>query len=331
MAIAEDHSGPLLFDDSKIVSVEYPAWLKASFMDLGDDLDEARDAGKMGLMLLFGTEGCAYCNAFVRQSLSDQELQKRLRDNFDVIALEMFSDVEITDPDGQQLAVKDFALREGATVAPTVIFVGTDGRRLLRLRGYYPPQQFRLVIDYLEGRHFETASLRDYVVEQVSHGSARRSAETRGSMAPTTAFDLNRQNAPARRPLVVFFGGSDCRECQQLRSRVLTYPPVSKQLARFETAHLDWSDERTSLVTALGRRSNPADWARELDVTQVPTMVFFDEGGQEVFRLESQVHRNRMERALLYVLEGAYANGTTYQQFTRARTIEELNARGANP
>lgn len=327
-ATAERHSGPLFFDDSEIVSVEYPSWLKASFMDLGDDLDEARDAGKMGLMLLFGTQGCAYCKAFVRQSLGDQGLQQRLRDRFDVIGLEMFSDVEITDPDGQHLAVKDFALREGATVAPTIIFLGTDGRTLLRLRGYYPPRQFRIVIDYLEGRHFETASLRDYFIERISSGSASRSAETRSPIARTTALDFNRRILPTRRPLVVFFGGDDCLECRQLRSKVLTYPPVSKQIAHFETAHLDWSDDRTRIVTSLGRRSNPADWARELDVAQVPTMVFFDEGGQEVFRLESQVLRKRMERALLYVLEGAYADGTTYQQFTRAKTIEELSAAG---
>jgi thioredoxin-related protein len=325
---AEGHSGPLFFDDSKVVSVEYPSWFKASFMSLDDDLAEARDHGKMGLMLLFGTNGCAYCKAFVMQSLSDEGLQKQVRENFDVIGLDMFSDVEITDLNGQRLAVKHFALREGATVAPTIIFVGTDGRQLLRLQGYYPPRQFRVVLDYLAGRHFEIASLRDYVVEQMSPGSAMRSAETRSSMARTTALDFNRQIVPARRPLVVFFVGSDCLECQQLRSHVLTYPPVSKQIARFATAHLDWLDERTPLVTAMGRRSNPADWARELDVTRVPTMVFFDEGGREVFRLESQVLRKRMERALLFVLEEAYADGTTYQQFTRAKTIEELNAKG---
>lgn len=325
---AEGQSGPLFFDDSKVVSMEYPSWFKVSFMNLREDLAEARDDGKMGLMLLFGTNGCAYCRAFVQQSLSDRELQKQVRENFDVISLEMFSDVEITDLNEQRLAVKDFALREGATVAPTIIFVGTDGRRLLRLQGYYPPRQFRIVLGYLEGRHFETASLRDYVVEQMSCSSPLQPAETRSSIARSTALDLNRRIVPAGRPLLVFFGGSDCLECRQFRSQVLTYPSVSKQMARFETAHLDWSDDRTPLVTTLGRRSNPADWARELNVTQVPTMVFFDEDGKEVFRLESQVLRQRMERALLYVLEKAYADGTTYQQFTRARTIEKLNAEG---
>jgi len=183
-------------------------------------------------------------------------------------------------------------------------------------------------LDYLSGTHFETESLRDYVVKHKPNRSALRSDETHSSPALAITLDFNRRNLPAERPLLVFFGERNCSECQQLRSQVLTYPPVSKQLARYETAHLDWSDGHTPLITALGSRSNPADWARELGAAQVPTMVFFDEGGQEVFRLESQVLRQRMERALLYVLERAYADGTTYQQFTRAKTIEKLNAEG---
>lgn len=325
-ATTEAPASPQLFDDSEIVSVKYPPWFKASFMDLREDLDEAQDAGKMGLMLFFGTNGCAYCRAFVDQTLGDQGLQQRLRDRFDVIGLEMFSSVEITDPEGQQLAVNDFAPREGADVAPTIIFVGTDGEQLLRLRGFYPPRQFRIVVDYLAERHFETTSLRDYAIAQTNPGSVMPSADTRPPTAATTTLDLDRRTTPAERPLLVFFGGSDCPECRRLRSHVLTHPPVSEQLERFETAHLDWSDDRTPLVTALGKRTNPADWARELEVTQVPTMVFFDEGGREVFRLGSQVMRQRMERAMLYVLEGAYADGTTYQQFTRAKTIEELTS-----
>ena len=58
----------------------------------------------------------------------------------------------------------------------------------------------------------------------------------------------------------------------------------------------------------------------------MPAVVFFDATGKEVFRLESLVLRQRMERALLYVLEKAYLRGMTYQQFTREKTIEKLKA-----
>ena len=61
----------VLFDDSEIVSKEHPSWFKTSFLDLGEDLAEAREDGKQGLMLFFDTEGCAYCKAFLKHTLDD--------------------------------------------------------------------------------------------------------------------------------------------------------------------------------------------------------------------------------------------------------------------
>jgi hypothetical protein len=59
-------------------------------------------------------------------------------------------------------------------------------------------------------------------------------------------------------------------------------------------------------------------------------LVFFDETGQEVFRLDSLVLRQRMERALLYVLEKAYLRGMTYQKFTRDKTIGKLKVESSS-
>ena len=85
-----DSKAAVLFDDSEIVSKEYRSWFKPSFMDLRDDLAEARDGGKQGLMLLFDTEGCAYCKAFQKHTLSDPMIQADVRANFDVVRLGMF-------------------------------------------------------------------------------------------------------------------------------------------------------------------------------------------------------------------------------------------------
>jgi thioredoxin-related protein len=82
-------------------------------------------------------------------------------------------------------------------------------------------------------------------------------------------------------------------------------------------------------MTPAGEQSSPAAWAARLRIARVPTLVFFDEAGEEVFRLDSLVLRQRMERALRYVLEKAYLQGKTYQQFTREKTIEKLKAQRA--
>jgi thioredoxin-related protein len=133
----------------------------------------------------------------------------------------------------------------------------------------------------------------------------------------------------AERPLLVLFDGGDCPERLQLRSQVLAYPPVRELLADYDAARLDWMDADTPLMTPAGEQSSPAAWAARLRIARVPTLVFFDEAGEEVFRLDSLVLRQRMERALRYVLEKAYLQGKTYQQFTREKTIEKLKAQRA--
>ena len=172
-AAAEEGQDPLSFDDSAIVSSHYPEWFKSSFMDVRDDLADARDGGKTGLMLFFGSEGCAYCRAFIEHTLNDPGVQARVRESFDVIGLDMFSDIEITDVSGSSLAVKDFAVREGVGVSPTVVFDGSDGTPLLHVPGYFPPERFRVVLDYVAGGHIATASLRDYAAKDTVQGDPR--------------------------------------------------------------------------------------------------------------------------------------------------------------
>jgi hypothetical protein len=47
------------FDAAAIMHIEYPDWFKDSFLDLPEDIEEAREAGKDGLMILFTTQGCS--------------------------------------------------------------------------------------------------------------------------------------------------------------------------------------------------------------------------------------------------------------------------------
>ena len=76
------------FDDSEKLKARYPGWFKDSFLDLEEDLREASSAGKKGVMLYFGTEGCAYCRHFVDRSLGSPDIARRVQENFDSIAFD---------------------------------------------------------------------------------------------------------------------------------------------------------------------------------------------------------------------------------------------------
>ncbi len=176
------------FDDGAIYQVHYPAWFKDSFLNLQEDADEAREAGKQGLFVFFTTQGCSYCHLFIETSLSDPAISDRLRTHFDSIGLEIFSDAELTDFAGEQTRVKTFALDQGVQFAPTILFFDSDGTRLLRLTGYYEPERFSAVLDYLIGGHHRQQGLREFLAERAAptpgRRSVRRCAVCRSSLRP---------------------------------------------------------------------------------------------------------------------------------------------------
>ncbi len=314
------------FDDAQVTHIGYPAWFKESFLDLQEDIMEARYAGKVGLMVLFTSEGCSYCAQFIRTSLADPRLAARVQDHFDTVGLDIFSDAELIDPAGKDTRVKQFALDAGAGFSPTLLFYGDNGRLLYRGVGYYAPGRFALVLDYLIGGHFQRASFRDYVATRTANEAQRPSGYR---LRPDPLFSappyaLDRSHSPAQRPLLVIFEGEDCKDCASLHDEVLALPEVRDLLGRFEVVRLDAGDAATPLVAPDGTRTTPASWYEETGFSALPALLFFEEGGREVLRTDALVLRQRMMNSLLYTLERAYEKQWTYQRFARSKGIERI-------
>jgi thioredoxin-related protein len=90
------------FDDSEVKHIGYPGWfIESPFFDLTDDLEKTRSGGKKGLMVLFTTEGCSYCDVFIRKSLGDPKIAAAVQKNFDSVGMEIFDDVGMVNPQGR--------------------------------------------------------------------------------------------------------------------------------------------------------------------------------------------------------------------------------------
>ena len=72
----------------------YPDWFKQSFLDFRADIAEAAQAGKT-VILLFHQDGCPYCNALVERNLSQRKIEQKLRDKFEIVALNIWGDRDI--------------------------------------------------------------------------------------------------------------------------------------------------------------------------------------------------------------------------------------------
>ncbi|MBK5970322.1 MULTISPECIES: thioredoxin family protein [Thiorhodovibrio] len=316
------------FDDATVMHIDKPAWFKDSFLDLPEDIEEARAAGKQGLMILFTTQGCSYCAEFIRTSLGDPTLAARLQTQFDAIGLEIFSDAELTAPDGTSERVKTFAKRAGAGFAPTLLFYGEGGELLYRGVGYHDPQRFGLVLDYLTEGHPEEQSFADFAATRPMTPQA---TSVEYQLAPDPLFTnppyaLSRQPLPADHPLLVIFEANGCGDCARFHQEVLTVPEVRQQLERFEVVRLDTEDDQTPILAPDGQATTPAQWWAATGFSERPALLFFDEQGSEVLGTDALVLRQRMLNSIYYVLERAYEKDWTYQRFARTRALERVNS-----
>jgi thioredoxin-related protein len=315
------------FDDGMITMIEYPDWFKESFLNLQDDLADAREAGKDGLLLFFSSQGCSYCHLFIRTSLADPTLAGRVQAHFDTIGLEIFDDADLTDLGGNATRVKHFALDQGVEFSPTLLFLDGEGRAVLRLAGYYDPERFGRALDYVIGRHYEDEPFKSWLARQEISAPPkdgdRLIADPLFSEPP---YALERKRMPAQRPLLVIFERAGCPRCAQFHRKVLQDSDVRSILEGMEVIRLDAADTQTPVVTPSGERITPAGWAQQQGFTQYPALVFFEEGGEQVLETDALVLKSRMLNALGFVTERAYEQGWTYQRFARTRGLAQSAA-----
>jgi thioredoxin-related protein len=97
------------------------AWMRDTFKDLGEDLSEATAEGKR-LMVIIEQRGCIYCKKMHEEVFPQPEITKFIEENYFVVQINMFGDVEVTDFDGETLAEKDIVKKWGVLFTPTILF-----------------------------------------------------------------------------------------------------------------------------------------------------------------------------------------------------------------
>ena len=96
-------------------------WIIETFKDLNEDLEEANQDQKR-FMILFEQKGCGYCKRMHEKVYSIPEIATTLQDDFFVIRINIFGDLEVTDFDGETLPEKEIVKKWGVMFTPTVMF-----------------------------------------------------------------------------------------------------------------------------------------------------------------------------------------------------------------
>ena len=90
---------PAIASDLGDDGLHKPTWLRETFKDLREDLGEANAEGKR-LLIMVEQRGCIYCSQMHEQVYPDPTIDALIRENYFVVQMNLFGDVEVTDFDG---------------------------------------------------------------------------------------------------------------------------------------------------------------------------------------------------------------------------------------
>jgi len=300
---------------------EKPDWFASSFLDIRDDVTEAAAAGKR-VILYFYQDGCPYCKKLLDTNFALEDTVTRTRGNFEVIAINLWGDREVTGFAGEETTEKAFARSLRVMFTPTMLFLDESGDIALRLNGYLPPHTFNTALDYARQHNGSEPTFREYLASVAPPAASGVLHQDASFLSP----DSNLAKRNNDRPLLVMFEQKECAPCDELHLDILRRPESREQLARFDVLLLDmWSNDPLRLPD--GSESTPARWARALAVQYAPSLVFFDGQHREVFRTDAYLKAFHVQSAMDYAASGAYREQPEFQRFIADRAAA-LEAQG---
>ena len=315
--------------ESKIKEGEYkgaktathPAWFKDSFLNLEEDIADAAKANKR-LVIYFWQPGCPYCNQLWEDNFSQQEILDTFKDNFEIVALNMWGDREVVSVAGNNYTEKSFAEALQIQYTPTLLFFNKKKKVIHQLNGYIPPEDFIMSLKYVAGKHEKTQRFADYTLALKEKQSQKGELHKEDFYTPNK-LDLSNIEKPY---LAVFFESKNCKNCDLLHQKTLQDKTTRDLVTQFESVQFD-RFANTSITTPNSNKTNIKEWANELNISYLPATLFFNKAGKEVMRINAQMRTFHTQSVYDYVLSGAYKTELNFQRYISARS-EKIRAQG---
>jgi thioredoxin-related protein len=139
-----------------------------TFGDLTEELANARDQGKDGILLMFQMDACPFCQRMKTRVLSRPEVQDYFKAHFLSFPIDVVGDIEITDFSGQAMPEKVLAMEQYRVQAtPVFAFFDLDGNLVARYTGATrDSDEFLLLGRYVVEKAYRRVDFAGYQREQ---------------------------------------------------------------------------------------------------------------------------------------------------------------------
>ncbi len=300
---------------------EKPAWFKVTFLDLFEDIDDAT-ANNKRVLLYFYQDGCPYCKKLLQDNFGQRNIAAKTQKYFDVVAINIWGDREIQVGD-QSYTEKKFAEALKVQYTPTLLFFNEKRKAVFRANGYYPPEKFNVVLDYVGQHKEQQLSFQDYL-EKVAPEPATGKLHT--EISNVKSVENLQQAVSKQKYLLVIFEQKQCASCDELHMDILKRKVSRELLKKFNIAVVDmWSNKK--LITPDGSKMKIRDWAKKLNISYAPSMLYFNAEGKEVFRSDAYLKAFHTQSVMDYVSSGSYKTQPDFQRYIDSRA-EHLREQG---
>ncbi len=121
---------------SQIVIAAEPVFFDESFGDYSEELENAKQQNKKGILLFFEMDECPFCHRMKTTILNQPEVIKFFKENFLIFKVDIEGDIEITDFQGKVTTEKEFSFKQHRVRAtPVFAFFDLSGKRIVRYTG----------------------------------------------------------------------------------------------------------------------------------------------------------------------------------------------------
>ncbi len=175
-AFAAKDLKPILREDGTYTQ----SWFLDSFLELSDDLAEAQANGKR-FAIMWEQAGCPYCRETHMVNFAQPEIRDFVEAHFYIVQLDIWGSREVIDFDGAPTTEKKLARKNNVRFTPTIQFFpesldemdGKPGKagELLRMPGYFKPQHFLTMFQFIQEKAYENGSFQPYLKAKLTQST----------------------------------------------------------------------------------------------------------------------------------------------------------------
>ncbi len=291
---------------------EIPNWFKQSFLDISEDVNEATQNNKH-LMLFIDLDGCPYCTKMLKESfITKNSTSNFMQKHFDVINLNVKGSKEVIWK-GKTLSEKELAIDLHIQYSPTILFLDKDKNIVLRLNGYRSAENFKIILGYIDGKHYKNQKLSEYldVVKSKSLIENQKSKKMQ---------DLSKINSP----LAIIFEEKQCKECKYFNTVTLQNKDVKKEFNKFTIVKFD-ANSNEEFIGVDGIKTTPRAFVKSINLDYRPSILLYNEK-KLVSTADALLYSFHLKELLRYVSEKEYKYFDTYLEYLSVRQKELIQS-----